>query len=335
MGLVRVSSVKILPPSIQFTFRLWEPSKNLSIWKSVPVHNFRVDEADRRSSSSDQFNISVSGDGTGDKYTLTGKYDKDVQISLTFERRSEAFKLGMGPRGGMTYFGTLSDKAPADANAPDTKAGSEGFVVHRFWPRCAVEGTAVVNGEPVDFAGTRGIFVHAIQGMRPNLVAARWNFANFHTVPTTEGEEEAALIMMEFTTTQNHGLKVVNVGCVVVGDKLVSVTCGGEGIPAGEGSDVQHIEPVKDAETGYNAPSKVVYTWRGKSLADAGDVHAELAVDLITNKEPYETRGLVEKVDVLGQIPYIIKKFVNYAAGAKPFIYTVRRLYLCSLQPVS
>jgi hypothetical protein len=35
-------------------------------------------------------------------------------------------------------------------------------------------------------------------------------------------------------------------------------------------------------------------------------------------------KGLIEKVDVLAEIPYVIKSVVNYVAGTKPYIYQVR-----------
>ncbi len=34
-----------------------------------------------------------------------------------------------------------------------------------------------------------------------------------------------------------------------------------------------------------------------------------------------ETHGLVDKVDVLAEIPYMVRKLVNYVAGTKPYIY--------------
>ena len=60
-------------------------------------------------------------------------------------------------------------------------------------------------------------------------------------------------------------------------------------------------------------------------------------LDLLTSApgEEYATKGLIEKVDVLGQIPYLLKKFVNYAAGTKPYIYTVRYTVLCRRERVA
>ncbi|GAA5983884.1 hypothetical protein JCM11641_006408 [Rhodosporidiobolus odoratus] len=321
------SSVGLLWPNIQFTFRHCD-GKGKNTWKSVSVSNFKTAptaKLDKRSVKSDQFTITVDP-ATPTKITIEGKYDDDVQISLVFEQLATGFKLGAGPKGGMTYYGQLKDKA-ASGDAPNVVAGGDGYAVHRFWPRCKVSGILRVGSAVTDLDGARGTFIHAIQGLRPNLLASKWNFANFQTVD----ESGVALVMMEFTTTPQYGNKVVNIGAVVVGDKLVSVTAGGSGVSGG--SSANHQQPIKDAETGYDAPSSIKYVWEGAALEGEGSatkqvqggnskVHAVLNQDLLESAEGYKTRGLVEKVDVLGQIPYLIKKFVNYAAGTKPYIYT-------------
>ena len=41
--------------------------------------------------------------------------------------------------------------------------------------------------------------------------------------------------------------------------------------------------------------------------------------------------GLIEKVDVLAEIPKVVKAVIAYAAGTKPYIYTVSSWCLVSL----
>lgn len=50
-------------------------------------------------------------------------------------------------------------------------------------------------------------------------------------------------------------------------------------------------------------------------------VEASLKVDLGKPFPSSETHGLVDKVDVLAEIPYMVRKLVNYVAGTKPYIY--------------
>lgn len=311
-------------PTIQFTFRYVEPSKDIHIWKSTAVTSWVSAPSaalDKRSCKSDQFSITLDP-ATPNRYTIEGKYDADVQISLVYEKLADGWKLGAGPRGGMTYFGTLAAQPPKGP-APDLTSGADGYAIHRFWPRCAVSGIMRVGTDVVDLADARGIFVHAVQGMRPNILAAKWNFANFQS--SAAGGQGVSLTMMEFTTTPAYGSQTINVGSVVVGDKLVAVTAGSA--LAGVGSHAKHLASVLDAETEYEAPGQIAFAWEGQTLGEAGkSTNATLLLDLATSAPgaPYTTRGLVEKVDVLGQIPYLLKKFVNYAAGTKPYIYTVR-----------
>lgn len=235
------------------------------------------------------------------------------------------WKLGSGNRGGMSYFGTA--KAPTNANSkdPDTNGGSDGYVVHRFWPRCDMKGIARVGKDVVNIEGSRGTFIHAIQGMRPNLIASRWNFADFQS----KAEDKTSLIMMEFTTTAAHGNQKVNVGSIVVDDKLVAVTLGGSELPSG--AKAEHQQVVLDKDTTYNAPGKIHYYWTGPAI-DAAGANVSATLDLQLAPEGAKSgayqgnNGLIEKVDVMAEIPYIIKKVVNVVAGAKPYIYQVSPL---------
>ncbi|GAA6060692.1 hypothetical protein JCM10212_005074 [Sporobolomyces blumeae] len=321
------SSIGMWSPQIQFAFRYCNPKTGTNLFKSISVSNFQTapsPKLDKRSCKSDQFSITLDP-ATPNKYTIEGKFDNDVQVSFVYEALTPGFKVGAGPKGGFTYFGQLSGKPTPAGDAPDTAAGHDGYAVHRFWPRCKVSGIMRIGNDVTDVEGSRGIFIHAIQGMRPNLLASKWNFANFQSLE----DDGVSLVMMEFTTPAAYGSKVVNVGAVVVGDKLVSVTAGGSGVVGG--SSATHEQPIKDKETGYDAPSAIKFVWEGASLegegsdlqaVPGGKVHAVLHEDLVTDADKYETRGLVEKVDVLGHIPYLVRKFVNYAAGTKPYIYT-------------
>lgn len=316
------SSVGLWYPTVQFTFRLFNPATKAHIWRSANVSGF-VSPApgtdDKRTGKSDKFTVlfKPATAGTEETYSITSNPADDVQISLDVSRVASVpgFKLGKGPKGGNTYFG-------ANLESP------EGYVWHKFWPSTTCKGTIVVGGKAIPANGT-GMFVHAIQGMRPNLVASRWNFARF------EGEGgKTSATMMEFTSTPGYGKKgdgsggvVVNVGCVVKDGQLAVVT--GETIWPGELADdgvpvqsrAKHYDTKKDKDTGYNAPTRLSYHWKGPSLL--GDAPGTLAasVDLPVG-DPQAYSGLIGKVDVLAEIPKVIKAVIAYAAGTKPYIYT-------------
>lgn len=286
---------------------------------------------DKRSSKADQFSIthrSKPGSDTPESYTVTANLDTDLQITLEVVRSASVpgFKIGKGPTGGFSYFG--HDKKNAD-----------GYVIHRFWPRDIATGLIVHKGQAISVKGP-GMFVHAIQGMRPNLVAARWNFAHFQS----EQHGGVSAVQMEFTTTDSYGRKgagsgfvKVNVGSLVLGGKLAAVTAETTWpdeeppVAAGVISRAVHSKKMHDPDTGYDAPTEFVFRWAGPSIiADApGAIDATLTQD-VGNPDAY--KGLIEKVDFLAEIPYVIKTMVNYVAGTKPFIYQVGHIwwfYIC------
>ncbi|KAI0685323.1 oxidative stress survival Svf1-like protein [Cytidiella melzeri] len=316
------SAVGVWYPTIQFTSKMYNPNTKELAWKSVNVTNFVTPppQLDKRSSKADEFSITYkSHPGTDypESYKITANLDNELQISLDIKRPAAVpgFKVGKGPKGGFSYFG------------PDV-ASPEGYVVHRFWPRTEAQGLVVWKGKAIEAKGP-GMFVHAIQGMRPNLVAARWNFAHFQS----NEHGGASAIQMEFTTTNDYGKKgagsgfvSVNVGSVVLGGKLVAVTAETKwpGEPQEDNAEVisraTHTRTAQDAETGYPAPTELSFRWAAPSIfADSpGSVDATLTVDVGAPDQP---KGLVEKVDVLAEIPYVIKTMVNYVAGTKPYIY--------------
>lgn len=277
---------------------------------------------DKRSSKADEYSItykSKPGTEFPESYTVTANLDNDLQITLDLSRPASVpgFKVGKGPKGGFSYFG------------PDTE-NAEGYVVHRFWPRFLASGLLVHKGHAITIKAP-GMFVHAIQGMRPNLVAARWNFAHFQS----DAHGGVSAIQMEFTTTDAYGRKgagsgfvTVNVGSLVLGGKLAAVTAETkwpdeeQAESAGVMSRAVHSKKAHDSDTSYDAPTELVFRWAAPSIVPgaAGPLDATLTLDVGT---PDAYKGLIEKVDVLAEIPYVIKTMVNYVAGTKPYIYQV------------
>lgn len=319
-------------PQIQFTCKVYDSKTGEQTWKSINVNNFVTPPPglDKRSSKADEFSITYKSHPDNpdfpESYSIVAKLGTDMQIFLDLKRYGTAkgFKIGKSPKGGFSYFGT-------DLEKPD------GYVVHRFWPRLMAEGHVVRRGKMDSISGP-GMFVHAIQGMRPNLVAASWNFGHFQS--SAAGGVSA--IQMEFTTINQFGKRgagsggvVVNVGSLVVDNKLVAVTAQtkwrGEGAAAGEAavqSKVTHLKPEHDPDTSYKKPNEILFEWKGPSLVPgaSGDINARSFVDLGTVEKP---KGLMEKVDVLAEIPYVVKMAVSYVAGTKPYIYQVRLFFFC------
>ncbi|KAG6908686.1 hypothetical protein DXG01_003700 [Tephrocybe rancida] len=315
------SAVGLWYPTIQFTFKYYNPKTKEIIWKSVNVNNFVTPPPglDKRSSKADEFSITYKhspGSDHPESYTIRANLAADLQLSFDIARPAAVpgWKVGKGPKGGFTYFGPDPEKA-------------EGYAIHRFWPHARATGHVIHAGKAATYQGP-SMMVQAIQGMRPNLLAASWNFGNFQS----EEHGGVSAIQMEFKTCASHGRKGagsggvwVNIGSLVVGGKLVAVTAETKWPdvePTNERvvSRTTHLNAINDPETSYDKPQQILWEWRGPSiLADApGSVKAKLQIELGDLDQP---QGLVEKVDVLAEIPYVVKMAVNYVAGTKPYIY--------------
>jgi len=319
------SSIGVWIPTIQFTFHMYDQKTKERTWRSVSVSGFVTPPPpsggvtyDKRSSKAKEFSIihkdDDKADNAAESYQITANLGSDVQITLVVSRPSTVpgFKLGRGPEGGFSNFG--SDPVKRD-----------GYVVHRFWPRTVASGHIVYKGQAITVDGP-GMFVHAIQGMRPNLVASRWNFGNFQS----DEHGGVSAIQMEFTTPDQFGVKgagsggvKVNVGALVVGGNLVTVT-GETTLPDDAVSEdvksrVTHLHTEVDPETKYSPPSRLVFEWKGPVISDPKSaVSATLDVAVGSSASP---KGLVQKVDVLAEIPRVVKAVINYVAGTKPYIY--------------
>ncbi|KAI8077054.1 oxidative stress survival, Svf1-like protein [Thamnidium elegans] len=270
------SNIGIWNPTISFTCRFYEPSSNTSVFKNINMSKFELSE-DKRSVKTDFFNIQLDEDQRVYKINIT---HPEIVVSLDFTRVDRGFKVGEGK----TYLG-------------GNKASAAGFVSHKFWPRCEAKGTFIVNQQIHEVEGD-GIFIHAIQGMQPQLIASNWNFVNFHS-------KEASITMMQFQTTKQYGSVNINQGSLVLNDKLVCVSVENE---------VELLNRKKDEDTDYDIPEKIKLTWKGKTLKEDGEPKDVSIVMLV------EPKNLIDKIDVLAEIPYFLRKIVQ-SLIVKPYIY--------------
>ncbi|KAJ9126416.1 hypothetical protein QFC24_002155 [Naganishia onofrii] len=336
--------VWMVPAQTQFTFKLHNPKTGETIWRSVNASNFTLDKNDGRSCRATEFSITHSGsakEGEGEKYHIKGTLDKEggVVIDLTFERLAEApgFKLGQGDSGGFSRFGKSAEPG----------GGKDGFVIHRFHPLVKTTGTVLLKGVPTDATGD-AMFVHAIQGMMPNKVASRWNFAFFTSgggqQPSSEYSNVRA-IQMEFETTDEYGIHGPKSGRVKCNLGVIYLSGGSSDSNSSQGpviaatgqthlpasltatgtaypllpaltekqshpdtSSVTHSDVKKDEQTGYEAPGSVKFVWDGERRDKEGRVKASVEVE--TGREKGQ-KGLVEKVR-----PLVLRFVLVFAAHA-------------------
>ncbi|CAO3645756.1 unnamed protein product [Cunninghamella blakesleeana] len=274
------SNIGIWNPTISFTCRFYDPATNTNVFKNINMSKFELSD-DRRSVKTDHFNITL--DPTQNTYKIQITHP-DLVVSLDFERVDQGFKVGEG----RTYLGGGDQSSAA------------GFVSHKFWPRANGKGTFIVDKQLHEVEG-HGMFIHAIQGMQPQLIASNWNFVNFQA-------DDAAISMMQFQTTKQYGSVNINQGSLVFKDKLVCVSVD---------NHVELLDLQKDEETEYDIPQRIKLTWKGKTIKEEGkedeikDVHVEMIVTV---------KNLVDKIDVLAEIPWFLKKLVQTFV-VKPYIY--------------
>ncbi len=259
-------------------FYVNEPKRE-PLWSSTPLKNHEFSE-DMTSFYASDCAIELSDDGLS--YSVKSHNDDEVVVNLTITRTAPGFEAG---KTGRTLFGT-------DLRHP------WGSMRHVFWPRCVAAGTITTKADgPIDLAGGRAMFVHALQGMKPHHLAARWNFANF------QGPEYSA-VLMQFTTPPSYGSTVVTVG---------GIARDGEIVVAGTDATATHLASREDDENDWPAPTQIKYTWAG-TAKDGSKVEAVLEGAL-------EER--LDRIDVMAEVPNVIKKIAGSVAGTKPYIYQV------------
>lgn len=111
--------------------------------------------------------------------------------------------------------------------------------------------------------------------------------------------------MMEFTTPPSYGSQTVNVANIYKNGQLVSGTTKGT---------VKHTKTVLDPVTGWEKPLALTANWNGKSL------DGKVVVDGILEVADAKS---IDLVDIMAEVPQIIKKFVAGAVGTRPFLYQV------------
>lgn len=280
------SNVAGIRTTSQFNTKIFYPGAAKPIlWASDQLSNVDFSD-DMVNFYAENCAVELSEDGTA--YTIKSMTNKGAIVNITVTRASPGFQAG---KDGFTLFGT-------DLEDP------WGKMRHAFWPRNKVEGTIVTDDGPIDFNG-KGLFIHALQGMKPHHAAARWNFADF------QGDTFSA-ILMEYTTPPSYGSTVVSVGAIVKD---------GEVITAGTTNSATHLSTKGDSENDWPEPSTIKFEWSGKTK-DGKDVNAVIEGSL-------EER--LDRIDVMAEVPGFVKKIVANTAGTKPYIYQ----YSPSITPLS
>ncbi|KAF2859293.1 oxidative stress survival, Svf1-like protein [Piedraia hortae CBS 480.64] len=284
IGLVQIiySNVMGIRTTAQFNLKIFnQEGDGKHLWVSDNLSDFSFSQDKQTFTSKQGVELALSPDG--EMYSFRAKSSNGVKVDLSFKRAAEGFMVG---KDGTTYFGT-------DPKKP------WGRMTHLFWPVCAVEGSVTTaNAEVVDIKG-RGVFIHALQGMKPHFAAAKWNFGIVNS-------QRYTAVMMEFTTPLSYGSTTVTVGGIADAKEGRLITAS-----ASPSVSVKHVQTHQDARSDWPEPTDILFQWKGET-ADGKGVTAKA-------EGPLGTR--VDRVDVMGELPKFVKQIAASASGARPYIY--------------
>ncbi|CAR25850.1 hypothetical protein ZYGR_0A04220 [Zygosaccharomyces rouxii] len=168
---------------------------------------------------------------------------------------------------------------------------SKKMVRHLFVPRAQCCGNISYldsKGEKVDLQLDKvpGLYIDAVQGLVPYKAANRWNFLCFQSLTTS-------LLCMEFTTTEEYNRTTVTIWCSTRNNQIETV---GSSI---NGKNIQFEATTKDDKTGYEYPTQIAFPM--------GFVEQHLR--------------LVNRYDIMGELPSLVKSLAENIAHIKPYIY--------------
>jgi hypothetical protein len=135
--------------TVQFNTKVFHPNNEKPfLWSSDPLSNHGFDEG-HYSFHADGVSIQLNEDGSA--YTVKAAVNNSSLVNVKFTRTAPGFQ---GGKTGTSNYGT-NPKEPW------------GSMHHHFWPRCSVEGSVITREGEIKIDG-RGMFSHALQGMKPH-----------------------------------------------------------------------------------------------------------------------------------------------------------------------
>ncbi|KAL3241640.1 uncharacterized protein RNJ42_02754 [Nakaseomyces bracarensis] len=193
---------------------------------------------------------------------------------------------------GCNYF---LDKAVSESKIHQHE--STKMIRHVFIPKGQASGKISykrldeTSGKYVDFdialKKTPVVYVDAVQGLQPNKAASRWNFCWFQS-------ENHSTLTMEFTTTPEHGSKTMTLWSTSDGEHGLNFI--GSSL---EKNKVTFTKTKTDKENGWKYPVGI------KFPAGYQEDHLRL----------------INRYDVLGELPGVVKSVAQNIAHIKPYIY--------------
>ena len=139
------------------------------------------------------------------------------------------------------------------------------------------------------------IYLDAVQGMLPNKVAKRWNFLYFQS-------PNYAILAIEYLTIERFDNVKVTIWTICEGNEIKYI-----------GSDINNNEMIKfnsverDSQNGWEYPTGMTFNF----------MNGDERVPSFTVKN----LNLVNRYDILGELPSIVNTLARKIANIKPYLY--------------
>lgn len=315
------SSIVGLHTQAQCTFRAYDSNnpESLNFWTSTKLENFRVEGPNF---FADKLSIELNEENN--EYHFKSDANERSSFDLYFKRLTPGVKIG---ENSTTYYGNIIEEP-------------WGSMRHIFWPRNHVRGTINIKkpvkkeaseeeeqkGEEeeanddeeeeqledqhIEFtedSPAYSLVIMAFQGMKPHHAAKSWNFLNFHS-------KDNSAILIEFTTPKSYANTKVSMAIVTSDTEILAVTTDNE---------YKHLNNEVDS-VGWSIPKNISINLKGVSAKVTDE---EIANDTVKDEDKFKAiiegplNHLVERVDVMNEIPQFVKSIVSGVAGTKPYIY--------------
>lgn len=280
------SNVMDIQITAQMNFKIFDLDKETGkageemIWRSIKLEDFEI--VNGHDFKAKNVTVTLENDNT---YHIKSTFDSESKVDLKFIRVGDGVIFG---ENGTTLYG-------------DDIEDPWGSMRHSFWPRCKTEGHIEIlkavdpEADKLTYESERkieindlGMYVMALQGMKPHHAAATWDFLNYQS-------ENYSAVIMEFTTPISYARTKVSVGMVLNSD--------GKVIVATKNIDTKHLNERHDEESGWEVPQAISYDFDGKVQVKG------------------ELKNLIERVDVMAEIPGFVKSIASAASGTKPYIF--------------
>ncbi|KAJ2994560.1 putative cell survival pathways protein [Globomyces sp. JEL0801] len=168
----------------------------------------------------------------------------------------------------------------------------KGSVKSKFIPRAAATGTIKIDGTTHDAKGW-STYTMVTQHYPQNV--ALWNFLHFHNATDS-------LMLYQFELPKGSVKSTVSQGCLVLNNKIVAVTMDNHTTFHGTFKD--------DFQSKYSIPTSLTHEWNGKTLKG----------EPINIKMNLSLKHCEDKVDILGELPYLVRKIIQTFITA-PYVY--------------